>query len=107
MKQFNVHAIFIMIAILGIAICIYYYNVYYTTSKEGVWAVFCGVGRDELILAKNETLIRIPASDVFKVADYGLEHAIETLRHIRTKMDIDKYPLTPLKGNKNVKKTRN
>jgi len=76
-------------------------------TPQGVWAVFCGVGRDELILAKNETLIRIPASDVFKVADYGLEHAIETLRHIRTKMDIDKYPLTPLKGNKNVKKTRN
>lgn len=67
-------------------------------TPQGNWVVICGIGKNELMLSKDETLIRIPILDVFKVADYGIDHAIRSVRDIRTKSDIGKHKLTALKG---------
>ena len=66
-------------------------------TPQGNWVVICGVGKNELMLSKDETLIRIPISDVFKVADYGVDHAIRSVKDIRTISDMSKHKLSPLK----------
>ena len=66
-------------------------------TPQGNWVVICGIGKNELMLSKDETVIRIPMSDVFKVADYGIGHAIRSVRDIRTISDMGKHKLSPLK----------
>jgi len=41
-------------------------------SPHGVWSVTAAVD-GELLLAKNNAIIRIPAADVLVIADYDLE----------------------------------
>lgn len=67
-------------------------------TPQGNWIVYAGVGMgDDIMIVKDETVAQIPASDVFKVADYGTEHALEHIKKIRTASDLKKYPLTPIK----------
>jgi hypothetical protein len=63
-------------------------------DPRGNWSVIAGVeDTDRLLISKDETTAQVPESDVIKVADYGFEHAIESIKKIRTKTDIEKYPL--------------
>lgn len=71
---------------------------------QGNWSVVAGVGADLLMLAKDETIIQIPISDVLKVADYDIKHALESIKKIRSHNDLKKFPLS--KEMKNVKKER-
>lgn len=41
-------------------------------SPKGVWSVAAVVNND-LMLVKHNVIIRIPATDVLKITDYGLE----------------------------------
>lgn len=41
-------------------------------SPQGVWSVVGVVGTNELLLAKNTTIVRVPVTDVLKVADHNL-----------------------------------
>lgn len=40
---------------------------------QGVWSVAAVVNNNELMLAKENAIIRIPASDVLVISDYNLE----------------------------------
>lgn len=39
----------------------------------GIWSVAAVVDQDQLLVVKNNVTIRIPATDVLKVADYNLD----------------------------------
>lgn len=39
----------------------------------GIWSVAAIVDGDQLLVVKNNVTIRIPATDVLKIADYGIE----------------------------------
>jgi hypothetical protein len=63
-------------------------------SPQGVWSVVAGVeGSDVLLLARDETLIRIPVEDVIKVSDYDVQNAREVLRRIKNKKDLRAYQI--------------
>jgi hypothetical protein len=66
-------------------------------NPNGIWVVYAGVDDDEIILTRKETIIRIPITDTIRVAEYGLEHAFESIKKIRTKADILKHPFSSLK----------
>jgi hypothetical protein len=60
-------------------------NVYYLsappmseTTPHGVWSVVAAVNNDGM-LAKDSTIIRIPAGDVLVVSDYCLERLNDVL----------------------------
>lgn len=44
-----------------------------TITPQGIWSVVAVVVGDELILAKDNAIIRIPALDVLVVSDYNLQ----------------------------------
>lgn len=54
-------------------------------KPQGNWTVVAGVGTDELLVAKDETIIRIPVFDVVKIADYDLKRIINTIKE-KTKL---------------------
>ena len=63
-------------------------------DPRGNWSVVAGVANtDILLISKDETIAQVPESDVIKVADYGFEHAVESIKKIRTLDDIEKHPL--------------
>ena len=49
-----------------------------TISPKGVWSVV-GVVDDELMLAKNNVIIRIPVLDVLKISEYDLSEITQFL----------------------------
>ena len=61
-------------------------------STQGNWSVVAGIG-DEVLVAKDETIARIPITDIIKVADYGIEHAFNSIKKIRTNADLKEHPL--------------
>lgn len=50
-------------------------------TPDGLWQVTAVVGED-LLLAKNSCIIRIPTTDVLKVAEYDINHLISKLGRI-------------------------
>ena len=67
-------------------------------SPQGNWSVVAGIDDgDHILVAKDETVAKVPIKDVEKVADYGIEHAFDSIKKIRTPEDLKKYPLTALK----------
>jgi len=42
-------------------------------TPQGIWSVAAVVGQNDLILAKDNAIIRIPATDVLVISDYDLE----------------------------------
>lgn len=52
---------------------------------QGNWTVVAGVGSNELLLSKDETIIRIPVFDVVKIANYDVQRVIETIKE-KTKL---------------------
>jgi len=60
-------------------------------TPRGNWIVVAGVEGDKFLLAKDETLIKIPIEDVFKVADYDLNEIITTIKMVRTSDDLKKF----------------
>lgn len=42
-------------------------------SPQGLWSVTAIIGENELLLAKQSALIRIPATDVLVTASYSVE----------------------------------
>ena len=75
-------------------------------DPRGNWVVYAGTDDGEIILARKETIIRIPAADVVRVAEYGLEHAFESIKKIRTRADISKHPFSNLKELNHGKKEK-
>lgn len=57
-------------------------------SPKGLWVVAAGVGENELLLTRDETVIRIPTADVQKTVDYDPQTAIEQLKHIKSMDDL-------------------
>ena len=64
-------------------------------KPQGRWSVVAGIGGndDEVLIAKDQTLCKIPISDVVKVADYGPEHALESIKKVRNRSDLKKHRL--------------
>jgi hypothetical protein len=63
-------------------------------SPKGLWSVVGGVGgTDVLLLAKDNTVIKIPASDVHKVGDYDLNKSIQWVRRIKNKGQLRRDPV--------------
>lgn len=62
-------------------------------SPQGNWSVVAGLPDGKILIAKDETVAQIPMEDVFKVADYGIEHAVGSIKKIRTLADLKKHPL--------------
>lgn len=62
-------------------------------SPQGNWSVVAGLEDDYIMIAKDETVAKIPVSDVFKVADYDIKHAIGAMRKISSLDDLKKFPL--------------
>jgi hypothetical protein len=52
------------------------------TSPKGIWSVVSIVNGNELLLAKNSILIRIPATDVLLVVSYNLENISKSLGNL-------------------------
>lgn len=53
-------------------------------SPKGEWVIVGGLEREQdLVLAKDATIIRIPISDVTKIADYDLDVVIEAVRNAK------------------------
>ena len=50
-----------------------------TASPKGIWSVVATVEDGKLLLAKNNAVIKIPASDVLKIAEYDLSELISRL----------------------------
>jgi hypothetical protein len=50
-------------------------------TPDGLWQVVAAVDGD-LLLAKNSCIIRIPATDVLKVAEYDINNLIKKLGSI-------------------------
>jgi hypothetical protein len=48
-------------------------------SPKGVWSVIGVVADSELMITKDNVIVRIPCSDVLKVADYNLFDIESTL----------------------------
>jgi hypothetical protein len=61
------------------------------SKPSGNWiVVYSGTKEDRLLLAKDETIIQIPKSDVLKVANYDLKKILEVVKSIRTFDDLQK-----------------
>ena len=50
-------------------------------TPDGIWQVAAAVGND-LLLAKNSCIVRIPATDVLKIAEYDIQSLINKLGSI-------------------------
>jgi hypothetical protein len=48
-------------------------------DPKGVWTVAAAIGSSELLLTKSNVTIRIPAADVLKVAEFGLDSIFNRL----------------------------
>ena len=48
-------------------------------DPKGIWSVVAIVNGNELLLAKNNVLIRIPATDVLLFVSYTLENIVKNL----------------------------
>ena len=48
-------------------------------DPKGIWIVAAAVGNSELLLTKNNVTIRIPAADVLKIAEFGLNRIFNRL----------------------------
>lgn len=48
-------------------------------SPQGIWSVVASVATNELLLAQNSILIRVPASDVLMVAGYDVDKITKKL----------------------------
>lgn len=64
-------------------------------SPQGNWSVVAGIGKDTLILSKDETVIQIPATDVLKIADYSAESVVKRIKSIRSMEDIKNFKMKP------------
>lgn len=53
-----------------------------TVDPHGIWSVTGIVGESELLLAKESTLIKIPAADVLKVMDYDINKITQELGNL-------------------------
>jgi hypothetical protein len=50
-----------------------------TVSPHGIWTIAAAVEGDELLVTKEGAIIRIPISDVLKVAEHKLDQILSTL----------------------------
>ena len=65
-------------------------------NPNGYWSVVGNIrGRARLMLAKDETIVVIPIHDVKKIANFGIQDAIDGIRRVRTRKDLKE-----LKGGK-------
>lgn len=48
-------------------------------SPDGLWSVVCAVGDNDLLLVKNNVIVRIPIGDVLKVIAYDLDAMLSRL----------------------------
>lgn len=60
----------------------------YVTSPQGNWTVVSVVDND-VILAKDTTLIRVPVSDVRVIAIYSIDSAMDNIMNIGNKSAIN------------------
>ena len=58
-------------------------------SPQGYWIVVAGVGYSELLLAKDETLIRVHKDDVHMIASYDTKLVIDNIAKIRFSSDLE------------------
>ena len=57
----------------------------------GNWSVIGNLpGKATLLLAKDETVIAVPIIDVRKVASYDLQKAIDAVKKVKNRSDIEK-----------------
>jgi hypothetical protein len=59
-------------------------------TPNGNWIVVAGCETDKYLLAKQETIIKIPMDDVFKIGDYDLGDAINRVKRVRSSEDLKK-----------------
>lgn len=52
---------------------------------KGNWIVVAIGRKNEILIAKDETMVQIPVSDVEKIADYSVERVIESIKKINPK----------------------
>ncbi len=60
-------------------------------TPDGNWIVVAGIDNNKFLLAKEETIIRIPTVDVFKVASYDISEVIAYIKLIRTNADLKRH----------------
>jgi hypothetical protein len=60
-------------------------------SPHGNWSVVAGIGDKELLISKDETLVRIPKKDVALIASYDNQRVIDTISRINSAEDLDKF----------------
>jgi len=51
-------------------------------TPSGIWSVTAAIGNDELLVVQNNVVIKIPAADVLKIADYSIEKIIKNLGNL-------------------------
>lgn len=59
-------------------------------DPSGIWSVSSVVGRDELLCVHKSMVIKVPASDVLKIADYGLEHITRRFGRLSHTLDAER-----------------
>lgn len=60
-------------------------------DPQGNWSVVGNFpGKATLLLAKDETIIAIPITDIRKVGSYDLNKTIEAIKKIKNKKDLEK-----------------
>ena len=72
---------------------------------QGRWSVVWASEADnKLLLAKDETIIQIPAKDVIKVADYDMTKVFDLMKKVRTFDDLEKLGLREATKNEEQQK---
>lgn len=61
------------------------------TTPQGIWSVVAIVEQNELILAKDNAIIRIPAADVLVISEYDLELMNSVLGNLSNGQAKEKY----------------
>ena len=59
-------------------------------KPTGSWSVVGNLPGAKLMIAKDETIVIIPITDVRKVGSYDLNKSIEDIKKIRTRADLEK-----------------
>lgn len=58
-------------------------------------------GKFKLMIAKEETVAVVPATDVRKIASYDIKEAMKILKNVKSLADLEKF--VKENGGKNVK----
>lgn len=75
-------------------------------SPRGIWSVVAGVeGMSKVMLARNETACIVPIEDIELAVDYDIDKAVQSIKNVRCRADLEKFNLGGFDDGKEGKET--